>query len=160
VHRSCDYIRHPRPHRFLRAMKQIYRPSYVLEHFIHYSTVTVDMSKYYSDFSNVTDNLYPEYLNPVSIYEHVLDEMTEGVLIHTKTVLPHETSSRTSSCYTNSTKVCMLGYTCDSATKFDDEAHTKNVFQDSKGNFCNCWVDESVETYWIPLLDQALKAHT
>ncbi|KAL7549697.1 hypothetical protein ACHAWF_012964 [Thalassiosira exigua] len=38
---NCEYIRSPKPDRFERAMKQFYRPDFVLSHFVHYSTVTV-----------------------------------------------------------------------------------------------------------------------
>lgn len=154
---SCDYIQHPRPHRFLRAMKQIYRPAYVLSHFVHYSAVTVDMAKYYKDYPNNSEILYPEHLEHDSIYEHLLDELTEGVLIHAKTVLPSETSMRAKSCFTNSSHVCAMGYACHSTTPFDDLTHTKNIFKDINGNFCNCWIDENIENYWIPLLEKSLE---
>jgi hypothetical protein len=140
-------------------MKQIYRPAYVLSHFVHYSSVTVDMSKYYKDYPTETKAPYPEYIDHYSIHEHVLDELTEGVLIHAKTVLPDETLTRAKSCYPNSTKVCSIGYACHSTTPFDDLTHTKNVFKDLNGNFCNCWIDEYIENYWIPLLDIALEEH-
>ena len=38
---NCEYIKTPKPERFARAMKQLYRPNFVLSHFVHYSTVTV-----------------------------------------------------------------------------------------------------------------------
>jgi hypothetical protein len=140
-------------------MKQIYRPDYVLSHFVHYSAVTVDMAKYYKDYLNNTDIPYPEHIELNNSHEHVLDELTEGVLIHAKTVLPHETSTRAKSCYTNSNKVCSIGYACDSTTQFDDLTHTKNLFTDVHGNFCNCWIDENIENYWIPLLTKSLERH-
>jgi hypothetical protein len=43
---NCDYIRPPRPERFARAMKQIYRPAFVLSHFVHYSTITANIARY------------------------------------------------------------------------------------------------------------------
>ena len=64
---NCEYIKSPKPDRFQRAMvctfrffdftkgcttahhyvkqKQLYRPDFVLNHFIHYSTVTSDLAK-------------------------------------------------------------------------------------------------------------------
>ena len=47
---NCAYIKPPAPDRFARAMKQIYRPAFVLSHFVHYSTVTSDMVRYYKDW--------------------------------------------------------------------------------------------------------------
>ena len=156
---SCDYIRHPRPYRFLRAMKQIYRPAYVLSHFVHYSAATVDMAKYYKDFPDEGAIPYPEHLEHDSIHEYVLDELNEGVLIHAKSVLPHETLTRVKSCYLNSKNVCSIGYACHNTTPFDDRTHTRNVFKDLHGNFCNCWVDEHIENYWIPVLERILEKH-
>lgn len=140
-------------------MKQIYRPSYVLSHFVHYAAVTLDMAKYYKDYPNDTDIPYPENIKQDSIHEYVLDELTEGVLIHAKTVLPHETSTRAKSCFANSKKVCSMGYACHNTTPFDDLTHTKNIFKDKDGNFCNCWIDEQIENYWIPLLERSIEEH-
>jgi Glycosyltransferase family 92 len=53
---NCNYIRPPIPDRFARAMKQIYRPSFVYSHFVHYSTVTAPMARYYKDWDQVGGN--------------------------------------------------------------------------------------------------------
>ena len=131
----------------------------MLSHFVHYSSVTVDIAKYYKDNQNKTEIQHSEDIGHDSIHEHVLDELTEGVLIHAKTVLPRETLTRAKSCYPNSTKVCSVGYACHSTTPFDDKIHTKNVFKDLNGNFCNCWIDEYIENYWIPFLETSLEKH-
>jgi hypothetical protein len=47
---NCNYIRPPLPDRFARAMKQIYRPSFVYGHFVHYTTVTAPMATYYKNW--------------------------------------------------------------------------------------------------------------
>lgn len=159
-HESCDYIRHPRPHRFLRAMKQIYQPSYVLSHFVHYSAVTVDTAMYYDEHVRTNRDPYPQSMQPESKHEHVLNELSEGVLIHTKTVLPQETITRTKFCTNSSRGVCMIGLVCPSSTPFDDASHTRNIFTDENGKYCNCWIDENIDNYWIPLLEEALRKHT
>lgn len=46
---NCDFIKPPKPKRFSRAMKQIYRPDFVLQHFVHYTTVTTDIARIYDD---------------------------------------------------------------------------------------------------------------
>jgi Glycosyltransferase family 92 len=53
---NCNYIRPPIPDRFARAMKQIYRPSFVYSHFVHYSTVTAPMARYYKDWDPLAVN--------------------------------------------------------------------------------------------------------
>lgn len=115
------------------------------------------MAKYYRDYPKNSEILFPDNIVHDGIHEHVLDETSEGVLIHAKTVLPHETLTRRKTCYTNSSKVCAMGYSCDNATPFDDLMHTKNVFKDMNGKFCNCWIDEYIEKYWIPLLELSLR---
>jgi hypothetical protein len=37
---NCEPTTHPKPHWAWRARKQIYRPDFVLNHFVHYSLVT------------------------------------------------------------------------------------------------------------------------
>jgi hypothetical protein len=81
---SCDYIRPPRPERFARAMKQIFRPAEVLSHFVHYSTVTKRIARYYQDDpSGFQKSITSEYRDTF------LDELTEGSLIHAVRSVPH-----------------------------------------------------------------------
>jgi hypothetical protein len=111
---NCDFIRPPKPERFARAMKQIYRPSFVLSHFIHYSTVTSDMAQSYSDFKRANPD--KEWLMDVhskqwekKAPDMFMDETTQGALIHARSVLPHETRRRSAewyvqlACYVTST---------------------------------------------------------
>lgn len=86
-----------------------------------------------------------------------LDELTEGVLVHAKSVLPHETMSRNATCRVGSKLSCQVGYACPDSTDFVDELHHKNVFTDESGNYCNCWVNHHLEDILIPKLDQALR---
>jgi hypothetical protein len=118
------------------------------------------MAKYYTDYPDPSIEAYPTSLKQESIHEYVLDELTDGVLVHTKTVLPHETTTRSSSCYNTSKYVCAVGYECHNKTPFYDTIHTKNIFHNTNGDYCNCWVDDDIERYWIPLLEKALKEYT
>jgi hypothetical protein len=149
---NCDYIKHPRPERFSRAMKQIYRPAHVLSHFVHYSTVTADIARYYID----DPKIFQRTVRESEFHDVFLNELTEGTLIHAKTVLPYETVSRTAVCINASKYTCPVGHECPSGVDFDDSIHKNNLFHDENGKYCNCWVDEHVETFWIPLLEKAL----
>ena len=151
---NCDYIRHPRPDRFARAMKQIYRPAKVLSHFVHYSTVTQSIARYYLNHSD--PSRYRRRVMESDFKDRFLDELSEGVLIHTKSVLPHETATRTATCHYATKHSCMMGLACPDSTPFDDAVHQKNIFLDEQGRFCNCWIDSHVENYWIPQLEHAL----
>ena len=46
---NCDTVKPPRPRVYFRNMKQIYRPDFVLSHFVHYSAVTRKIAEYYKD---------------------------------------------------------------------------------------------------------------
>lgn len=166
---NCDFIKPPRPDRFQRAMKQIYRPSKVLSHFVHYTIVTTEIAKYYSQYTNPEETYEKRVIggdestndnNSFNTYWHdeFLNELTEGTLIHTKSVLPYETMTRTASCYNASKYTCTVGFECSEDTIFDDEIHTKNLFHrtDDGNAYCNCWVNPIVENYWLPKLEQAL----
>jgi hypothetical protein len=148
---NCDYIQPPRPDRFQRAMKQIYRPSFVLSHFVHYSTITTDIARYYRDWNTT----FARRVRDFEWADVFLDELTEGTLIHTKSVLPYETMVRTTMCQTG-TRSCAVGRVCPESTPFNDAIHQQNPFVDEQGEFCNCWLNAHVENVWIPKLERAL----
>jgi hypothetical protein len=142
-------------------MKQIYRPDYVLSHFVHYTTVTADTARYYVDHSAKGSS--PFVQNSLSTTwdahapEMFLDEVTQGTLIHTRSVLPLETKRRSTECYLNSKHNCILGYPCPDSVAFVDGLYQKNAFHDEGGKFCNCWVNGHLETVLIPLLESLLR---
>mmetsp|Transcript_8404 Transcript_8404/g.13006 ORF Transcript_8404/g.13006 Transcript_8404/m.13006 type:complete len:178 (+) Transcript_8404:1542-2075(+) len=142
---NCDYIRPPKPERFQRAKKQLFKPSYVLSHFVHYSTVTRDLA-----FGNPADQARKE---------RFANEFEEGALIHTKSVLPSEVSKRNKECVSESAFVCLLGYPCPANVPFEDALHKKNIFKDNEGKFCNCWLNEKVEHVFLPQLEKTVQAH-
>lgn len=49
---NCDSVKPPRPRGYFTNMKQIYRPDFVLSHFVHYSLITRDIAEYYLDKKN------------------------------------------------------------------------------------------------------------
>jgi hypothetical protein len=153
---NCDYIRPPRPERFARAMKQIYRPAFVLSHFVHYSTITANIARYYRDSPDPSK--FIRRVQTSDWGDAFLDELTQGVLVHTKSVLPHETMTRNATCQLESKHVCAVGYACPDSLPFDDKLHQKNVFRDENGSFCNCWVNTHVEDFLVPRLEAALKS--
>ena len=88
--------------------------------------------------------------------ERFVDELKEGVLIHAKTTPPAETFSREKMCKLNAPSHCMVGIPCPDDLPFSDALHTKNVFHNEKGEFCNCWMNRKVDNYWLPKLKDAL----
>ena len=160
---NCDYIKPPRPDRFARAMKQIYRPSYVLSHYVHYSTVTRDIAMPWSLQSNASSNtVLLDWREAGSDKEVFLDELEQGTLIHARSVLPHETIYRSDMCKSNSKHKCPLGYVCPDTTPWiDDKERPNNInpFVDSSGHYCNCWVNEQVASVMVPRLEKELVRH-
>lgn len=150
---NCEYIKSPKPDRFARAMKQLYRPDFVLSHFVHYSTVTADMAreKQHTKGQFIKDRT----TNPK--VERFVDEVNEGVLIHAKTTVPAETFARDKMCKLNGSSNCLVGIPCPDDVPFNDATHDKNVFKDEKGQYCNCWMNRKVENYWLPKLKDALR---
>lgn len=142
-------------------MKQIYRPSHVFSHFVHYSTVTADVAKLYKDY--LPNETYVASVHGASWErsspEVFLNELTQGTLLHAKAVLPHETMYRSSICRLNSTNSCPVGYECPAHVEFSDELHQKNIFQNVKGEYCNCWANPRVEQVFAPKLKAALEKH-
>lgn len=49
---NCDNVRPPRPSRYFTDMKQIYRPDFVLSHFVHYSCITKHHARYYANWKD------------------------------------------------------------------------------------------------------------
>lgn len=160
---NCEFIRPPKPMRFQRAMKQIYRPSFVLSHFVHYSTVTTDMGRSFGDFMhNHRDEepravlrKYREVQGRKST-EMFMNEMTQGVLVHARSVLPHQTRRRSAECSIRSGHNCELGFLCADDVEFVDELHNNNVFQNSDGSYCNCWRNKVIEEVLVPKLETLL----
>ena len=155
---NCDFIKPPRPERFARAMKQIYRPAFVLSHFVHYSTITADIARYYRDWSKHSAKNFSRRVRDVEWADAFLAELDEGVLVHAKSVLPYETMSRTEKCQTGSKQSCPVGRVCPESTAFNDSIHTLNLFVDENNQFCNCWLNAHVEEYWVPRLERALQS--
>ena len=149
---NCEYIKSPKPDRFARAMKQIYRPDFVLSHFVHYSTVTADLA---TEKQNTLGEFIRLATNNDKM-ERWVNELEEGVLIHAKTTVPAETFSRETVCVLNAPSNCLVGIPCPYDLPFSDALHTKNVFHDEDGKYCNCWKNRRVEDYWLPKLNNAL----
>jgi hypothetical protein len=160
---NCEFIRPPKPQRFERARKQIYRTSHVLSHFVHYSTVTADLAETYSEFMrrHSDPNAFIasahgrqwEKQSP----ELFLNELTQGALVHARSVLPHETRRRSAECYLRSKFNCMVGHLCEVSVKFVDDLHKDNVFNNSDGSYCNCWKNPVVDQVLVPLLKARMK---
>jgi hypothetical protein len=148
---NCEYIKSPKPERFQRAMKQLYRPDFVQSHFVHYSTVTTELSERKFNHSRAFKRAGTN--NPKN--ERFVDEINEGVMIHAKSMAPNEGISRATSCAYKKT-MCNIGIECPDDLPFDDKTH-RDGFLHGNGTYCNCWINQKVETLWAPKLEVELR---
>jgi hypothetical protein len=91
--------------------------------------------------------------------EVFLDELHQGLLVHTRSVLPHESQYREQGCKIGSVYGCDMGYLCPDTTPFVDEKHKENAFVDAEGRYCNCWKNDKVEEIYIPKLNSVVEQH-
>jgi len=140
---------------FNRAKKQIYRPDFVMNHFVHYSVVTRRILDEPMEGS-------PRFAER-SPFERRVDELNEGFLLHTKTTGPEMTSKWREKCPRKSITVgknpckvgipseeIILGEKTNSLAKGDDEGSSK-AFQS------NCYRHGRVMKEWVPKLEAALQ---
>ncbi|MGK3746253.1 MAG: hypothetical protein ACI8RD_001328 [Bacillariaceae sp.] len=89
---NCDRQKPGEKSEKMPAEKQIYRPDYVLHHFIHYSTVTVMSELNRQDIEKLGrkwDSRSP-FPDPLSRFGH---EAKEALMLHTKAVATQDTVS-------------------------------------------------------------------
>lgn len=133
------------------AEKQLYRTDYVLQHFIHYSSVTTLSALNKTEFEkagyNWRSRVFPD---PNSRF---VDELHEATMLHTKAVARQDTAGWL--------KVCMKGGrgTCRIGVPFPENWSEKDGEVDDKDWKYNCYVNQKVEKYWVPRLEEALKEH-
>jgi hypothetical protein len=89
---NCDRQKPGGKSEKMPAEKQIYRPDYVLHHFIHYSTVTVMSELNRQDIEKLGRkwNSRSPFPDPLSRFGH---EAKEALMLHTKAVATKDTVS-------------------------------------------------------------------
>jgi hypothetical protein len=146
---NCDGSEAPRPGWADRARKQLYRADYVLNHFVHYSTVTKGYITTYKEQGNSWKRYFAETT------ERVTDEIQEATMIHTKDIDFSSTKSWKSRCrgdFKKKWQGCNVGIPWPNNTKVvEGGAH-----DDGNGIEYNCFLNNKVEDYWIPRLEQAI----
>jgi hypothetical protein len=124
---------------------------YVLYHYVHYSTVTQGHLQTYNGTAvGEWKHRYSEHTPS----ERTADELTEAVMVHTKTIKKAMTSGYDKKCrfdFSRKWKGCWVGYPWPNITARIKDAH------DAGGMEYNCFINESVDNYWIPRLRDALE---
>eukprot|EP00814_Leptocylindrus_danicus_P006501 CAMPEP_0116047434 /NCGR_PEP_ID=MMETSP0321-20121206/28895_1 /TAXON_ID=163516 /ORGANISM="Leptocylindrus danicus var. danicus, Strain B650" /LENGTH=811 /DNA_ID=CAMNT_0003529325 /DNA_START=180 /DNA_END=2616 /DNA_ORIENTATION=+ len=146
---NCE--KEPPPKTFwMPAEKQIYRPDYVLHHFIHYPTVSTQsmMSEKETKEAGVT---WRQRHNEERMGSaRWIDELTEATMIHTKAVTIAEIG-------TGWEKKCKL-QSCHFGFAFPEGEGLgeKKKQKDSDGNVMNCYPNPTVAKKWVPKLREEL----
>lgn len=151
---NCDRQSGPKKD-VMPAEKQLYRPDYVLQHFIHYSAVTVlaqmNRSEYESaGYKWLKTSITPDPLSRFS------NELNEATMLHTKAVARQDTAGWLIACTEGNSKraMCRIG-----APFPDDYTETTHGTKDGKGWIYNCYINQKTEQYWAPLLQKTLEEH-
>jgi len=155
---NCEFDPLPKPDWSDRAKKQIYRPDYVLSHFVHYSTVTRGILETYLDKVNNTKNRQNRitwdywYREPVRS-ERFTDELKEAVMIHAKTTVPGNTKGFTNICkfieHRSFNQKCRLGFEIPNNILIENATTPE-------GFLLNCYKNPKVTDYYVPLLKKKL----
>lgn len=147
---NCDSGGIPKPGWADRARKQIYHSDYVHYHYVHYSTVTSSLLKPYSNES------YWERIHKESPTEQrIPNELTEAVMVHTKTVTFPQTTAWQQECHKDFDKKWKG---CYMAVPWPDNVVRKgNQSYNEEGVLYNCFVNQKVDNYWAPRLSEAME---
>ena len=140
---NCD--RHKDKQDGMPAEKQIFRTDYVLQHYVHYSTITALSQMNREETEKAGFNFNKIVPDPQSRFSN---EETEVTMLHTKAIATQDTAGWQNRC--SGKGACRLGYA------FPKEA-VGNVTKDADGWLYNCMVNQKIEQYWVPRLEESMK---
>ena len=125
----CDPVRFPKPDWTGRAKKQLYHPSFVLNHFVHYAAVT----RMIIDEPGMPRVVgYP--------YERRVAEANEAFMLHTKTKAPRRTSAWQTQC--KEADECPIGIPWPHFQ--DDNEDYEEGSRNEDGYPYNCWESRKI----------------
>jgi len=154
---NCDRQKPGEKKSEMPAEKQLYRTDYVLQHFVHFSTVTElsekNQTEYEKEGFRWKGRSFPDPR------QRFADEVQEGLMIHTKAVARQDTAGWEKACHiSNLAKpkkqqaMCRLGVPWPNGDDTGDNAT-------ADGWAYNCYVNEKVENHFVPALQEKLNAY-
>jgi hypothetical protein len=148
---NCDTEPPPKPPSGDRARKEIYRPDYVLYHFVHYSLVSTSVASFYNGTSS-----WVRRDTELQVPEHQTNEITEAVMLHAKSAKEAGHSGWQSQCKIRKKyKGCVIGIpwprTIANWTGQEGEAKGTDNY------LYNCHENIKLVDYWLPKLAKAMK---
>ena len=151
---NCDRQSGPKKD-VMPAEKQLYKPDYVLQHFIHYSSVTVLSQMSRPEFEKAGYNWLQTKMQP-DPHSRFSNEQEEATMLHTKAVARQDTAGWDLACKEGNSKKAM----CRIGTPFPD-SHNESIHgtRDANGWIYNCYINKKTEQFWAPLLQRTLDDH-
>ena len=151
---NCDVSELPKPEWAQRAKKQIYRPQYVLSHYVHYSTITKGLVESCADMERRGQKCLHHWKERIPT-ERFSDERNEVVMIHSKTLVPRDSVDWRTRCkpdfVESHKKKCRVGFP---VPNYEASAFGK---EDENGMKYNCYSYQKVNEVWVPRLREAIK---
>lgn len=151
---NCDGSPTPRPSWAERARKQLYRPDFVLNHFVHYSTVTQYSSVLTYQQAQEAGETWRRYYDPSTVEERNVDEVDEAMMIHAKSLDVAQTQKTHVRCRYDYKKHlgCFVGFPWP-----DNQLSESDTYNVSTEMAYNCFTNPRVDSYWAPRLQDAMK---
>lgn len=131
------------------AEKQIYRTDYVLQHFIHFSTVTLYTVSTPDEIAQAGMEWKKAAPDPLMRFA---SEASEVTMLHTKALATQDTAGWEERCKGELKGTCRIG------VPFPDLNTSSKVEKDENGWLYNCYVNHKIEAYWVPLLHRELNS--
>ena len=135
------------------AEKQLYRPDYVLQHFVHYAAVTTLLDKNRTEFEKEGFKWKRRGVDP---RHRFANETTEAFMLHAKSVAVHETSAYHRRCHVDNLLLpprkrgeCYLGLPW-------PVVPAQNRTTNEAGLLYNCHLHPGIEHELVPRLTRAL----
>ena len=131
------------------AEKQIYRTDYVLQHFVHFSTVSAYTMMNIQETVAAGMKFGRVAPDPLSRFAN---EETEVTMLHAKAVAIQDTAGWQTRCKGDMKGECRIGVP--HPLDFDESS---TITKDDQGWLYNCYPNPKIEDYWIPLLNKEMK---
>lgn len=156
---NCDRAKPGQKTEAMPAEKQVYKASYVVSHFVHYSIATTLSEKNLSEYEKEGFKWKPRPFPDAR--QRFANEVSEALMIHTKAVARQDTAGYERMCHINNTYLpirrqglCRLG------VPWPETPYVPGTINATEeGNAYNCYVNRQVEDYLVPKLVKELKKH-
>jgi hypothetical protein len=149
---NCDRQSGPKKD-VMPAEKQLYRPDYVRQHFIHYSSVTLLTLMNKTEFEKAGYSWTYTRIAP-DPKSRFSDEVNEATMLHAKAIARQDTAGWNVIC---KVERYGKGSTCRIGVPYPENYTEKVDGPGNKDGFAyNCYVNKKTETHWVPLLEEAI----